>query len=81
MACNKVGQVKAVQSEGMGMISGYFLLQIVPFWGGIIGNSKISLMTSALMSLHVTSHTEGLPATVMGAFEWLFTGMAVAVYP
>lgn len=81
MVCNKVGQVKAVQSEGMGMISGYFLLRIVPFFLLIIEDSKISLMTSALMPLHVTSDTEGLPTTVMGAFEWFFTGMTVAVYP
>jgi hypothetical protein len=36
-------------------------------------------MTAPLVSLHVAPYTESLAASMVGAFEWLFPGMTVAV--
>lgn len=38
-------------------------------------------MTSPLMSLHITPHTERLAATLMRTLEWLLSGMGMAVDP
>ena len=40
-----------------------------------------SLVASPLVPFHVTSHTKGLSAAMMGALEWFFTSMTVAMYP